>query len=76
MTILEAAIQILRDRKQPMPVAEIYESIVEQGLYTFGAKSPRSVLSGTLRNHIKKSPSPQVIETSPGTYTLPESPAI
>ncbi len=76
MTILEAAIQILRDRKQPMPVAEIYESIVEQGLYTFGAKSPRSVLSGTLRNHIKKSPSPEVIETSPGTYTLPESSAI
>jgi DNA phosphorothioation-associated putative methyltransferase len=75
MTILEAAIQILRDSKQPMPDAEIYESIVEQGLYTFGAKSPRSVLSGTLRNHIKKSPSPQVIEASPGSYTLPESPA-
>lgn len=75
MTILEAAIQVLRDRNQPMQVAEIYESIIKQGLYTFGAKSPRSVLSGTLRNHIKKSTNPQLVETSPGTYTLPHPPA-
>ena len=75
MTILEAAIQVLRDRNQPTQISEIYESILEKGIYTFGAKSPRSVLSGTLRNHIKKSPSPQVTETSPGTYTLRESPS-
>ncbi len=75
MTILEAAVQVLRDRNQPMKVAEIYESILEKGLYTFGAKSPRSVLSGTLRNHIKKSPSPELIETSPGIYGLRETPA-
>ena len=64
MTILEAAIQVLRAHKGPMPVADIYEAIVSQGLYEFGAKSPRSVLSGTLRNHVKKSPNPQVVERS------------
>ena len=74
MTILEAAIQVLRDRKQPTSVTDIYEAIVGQGLYTFGAKSPRSVLSGTLRNHIKKSPNPQIVETSPGIYTMSEPP--
>ena len=73
MTILEAAIQVLGERNQPMSVADIYQSIVGQGLYQFGAKSPRSVLSGTLRNHVKKSPSPQVLETSPGTYSLSQS---
>ncbi len=76
MTILEAAVQVLRERKQPMSVADIYGSIVEQGLYTFGAKSPRSVLSGTLRNHVKKTPSPQVQETSPGTYSLSQAPSV
>jgi len=70
MTILEAAIRVLENRDQPMPVADIYEAIVNQGLYTFGAKSPRSVLSGTIRGHLKKSPNPRIAEPSPGLYVL------
>jgi hypothetical protein len=76
MTILEASIRVLRAHKQPMSVADIYEAIVSQRLYAFGAKSPRSVLSGTLRNHVKKSPSPQVVETSPGVYSLSQPPSV
>ena len=68
MTILEAAVQVLRQRGEAMSIKDIYDEIVGQGLYSFGAKSPRSVLSGTLRNHVKKSEDPKVIEVSSGTY--------
>ncbi len=68
MTILEAALQVLDKAGEPMSVKEIYQEIVRGGLYEFGAKHPRSVLSGTLRNHVKKSANPRVIEVSEGIY--------
>lgn len=68
MTILEAAVEVLKQRGEPMPVKDIYDEIIGRSLYSFGAKSPRSVLSGTLRNHIKKSGNPKVIEVSSGIY--------
>ena len=68
MTILEAAVQVLEKSGKPMPVKDIYEAIVGADLYKFGAKHPGSVLSGTLRNHVKKSPSPRVVEVSSGVY--------
>jgi len=70
MTMLEAAIQVLKDRQEPMAVADIYEAITSQSLFTFGAKNPRAVLSGTLRKHAKKNPSPLIVEASPGHYRL------
>lgn len=70
VTILEAAIRVLRDHDQPMSVADIYDAILRDGLYQFNAKSPRSVLSGTLKNHVKKSSNPLVVEASSGTYRL------
>ncbi len=70
MTMLEAAVQVLRSRQEPMAVADIYEAITAQSLFSFGAKNPRSVLSGTLRKHAKKSPSPLITEASPGLYSL------
>lgn len=70
MTILESAIQILKSSGQPMSAAEIYDEILKADLYKFGAKSPRSVLSGTLRNHLKKSSSPRIVEVSSGTYKV------
>lgn len=68
MTILDAACEALKRSGRPMSVKEIYEEIVGANLYRFGAKSPRSVLSGTLRNHVKKSPNPRVVEVSSGVY--------
>ena len=68
MTILEAAVQVLKQRGDAMSVKEIYDAIVAGELYKFGAKSPQSVLSGTLRNHLKKSPSPAIAEVSKGVF--------
>ena len=57
------------DRKGgPAAVKDIYEEIVRANLYSFGAKNPSSVLSGTLRKHVKTSPSPKVVEVSNGVY--------
>lgn len=68
MTIFEAAVSVLRDKREPMAVSAIYEEIVRRELYKFRARSPKSVLSGTLRNHIKKSPKPEIVEVSSGVY--------
>jgi len=70
MTILDAAVEVLRASGKPMSVREIYDEIVRAGLYQFGAKHPRSVLSGTLRNHVKGSTNPRVVEVSKGIYRL------
>ena len=68
MTILEAAVEVLDGKGGPTPVNDIYEEIVRNNLYSFSAKNPRSVLSGTLRKHVKTSPNPKVVEVSNGVY--------
>ena len=68
MTILEAAVEVLDRKGGPVPVNDIYKEIVRNNLYSFGAKNPRSVLSGTLRKHVKTSPNPKVVELSNGVY--------
>ena len=68
MTILEAAVQVLEKSGRAMSVKEIYDGILQADLYKFGAKSPRSVLSGTLRTHLKKSDNPRIVEVSSGLY--------
>lgn len=68
MTILDAATQVLKESGRSMSVKDIYDAIVLADLYRFTAKSPRSVLSGTLRNELKKSANPRVVELSNGVY--------
>jgi len=51
MTIVEAIIKVLTGSKESLTHKEIYEEIVKRNLYSFGAKSPRSVVSGILRKH-------------------------
>ena len=68
MTILEAAVEVLTTKGGPLPVKDIYEEIVRNNLYSFGAKNPSFVLSGTLRKHVKTSPSPRVVAVSNGVY--------
>jgi hypothetical protein len=45
MNIAEAARTVLRDSGKPMHVDEIYEQIIHRGLYIFGAKNPKRVMS-------------------------------
>ena len=49
MTIADAAITAMKTENRPMHLNEIYDAIINQGLYTFGAKDPKAVLSRTIR---------------------------
>jgi hypothetical protein len=59
--IHEIAADILSENKRAMSAEEIYNVIVERGLYEFKAKSPKSVLRSQLRRHsanVKSTDSP------------------
>lgn len=47
-TIAEAAIEVLKESKQPMTAAEITQAILDKGLYTFNTKDPRAMVRGAI----------------------------
>jgi len=49
LTIIEAAKTVLAAYPEGLTAEEIYNRIIEQNLYTFGAKNPYGVLLGTIR---------------------------
>lgn len=53
MTIVEAIIEILKTHSVGMTSLEIYNSIVEKGLYSFGAKDPVGVVNAQIRRRCK-----------------------
>lgn len=48
-TIADAIYKVLREYPEGLTVQEIYDKIVEQNLYVFGAKNPKSVVSITIQ---------------------------
>lgn len=55
MRMADAAQSVLRQSKAPMSVREIHEQIASQGLFTFKAKDPVSVLGSAIRRRCKGS---------------------
>jgi restriction system protein len=51
MTMLEAALTVLRNANTPMSVDEIYTRICKENLFTFNAKDPISILKAQLRKN-------------------------
>jgi len=51
MTIAEAVIQALSISGKPLTYKEAYKVIIENNLYTFGAKNPQSLLNSKIRKH-------------------------
>lgn len=51
MTIIEAIRTVLLKNGSGMTVEEIFDKIIENKLYTFGAKNPRAVVNGEIRCH-------------------------
>lgn len=43
-TIAQAAIEVLKETKQPMTVAEITQAILDKELYNFNTKNPRAMV--------------------------------
>lgn len=50
-TIVEAAIEVLRKSGSPLSSKRIYEEIVREGLYSFKAQKPISVVNYAIRSH-------------------------
>ena len=53
MTIVEAIKEILSQNVSGLTSIEIYEAIIQQGLYVFGAKNPAAVVNGEIRRRCK-----------------------
>lgn len=51
LTIIEAALTVLKKGEKTQSVQEIYNGIVENSLYVFHAQNPLSVLRSELRSH-------------------------
>ncbi len=73
MTIAEAAQTVLSNADKPLKVQEIYDEIIRQNLYTFGAKNPKGVMSQAIRERSDANPAAKVMvfkSLGQGTYTL------
>lgn len=51
MTILEAALKVLKSSSKPMSAQAIYDQICKERLFEFGAKDPLSILKAQLRRN-------------------------
>ena len=49
MTIAEAAEHVLKNAGKALSLDEIYAEIIEQNLYSFGAKNPKNVMSQAIK---------------------------
>ena len=75
MTIVQAAQTVLRDAHKAMTVTEIYDEIIQRGLYAFGAKNPKSVLSQAMREKSDANPKAKPVlfrRVSQSTYEIVE----
>lgn len=51
ITIIEAIKEVLKSEPKGLSSAEIYQRIIDQNLYQFGAKNPVGVVNGEIRRH-------------------------
>lgn len=51
MTIIEAIKEVLKDNTDGLTSKEIYDLILEKGLYTFNAQNPVHIVNGIIRRH-------------------------
>ena len=73
MTIAEAVQTVLRDTGRAMNIQEIYDEIIRQNLYTFGAKNPKGVMSQAIRERSDANPKAKSVMfkvVGQGTYSL------
>ena len=73
MTIADAAQLVLKESGRAMTTSEIYDEIIKRGLYSFGAKNPKSVMSQAIRERSDANPRAKEIlfrMVSQGTYEI------
>ena len=73
LCIWETAKAVIEKSGRPLTVDEIYKTIMDENLYQFGAKSPKSVLSSAIREKSDQNPKAKNVvfkQTSANTYDL------
>ncbi len=73
MTISEAVTTVLKEANKPLSVQEIYDTIIQQNLYTFGAKNPKGVMSQSIRERSDANNKAKIVifkSLGQGIYTL------
>ena len=53
ITILDAAVTVLKAEKKALSSTEIHKQIVDRQLFEFGAKAPISMVRSALRKHLR-----------------------
>lgn len=53
ITIAQAAIDVLKEAKQPLTAAEITQVILDRNLYSFNTKDPRAMVRGAIERRCK-----------------------
>lgn len=51
MTIIEAALTVLKAANKPLSKDEIYDAICQENLFDFKAQDPKSILNAQLRKN-------------------------
>lgn len=51
MTILQAALKVLKSANKPLSAEAIYDQICKERLFAFGAKDPLAILKAQLRRN-------------------------
>lgn len=51
MTIVGAIQKVLKNNRQGLSHTDIYDQIVQRNLYVFGAKDPKAIVRGKIRQH-------------------------
>jgi hypothetical protein len=74
LTLIEAALKVLKTENMTLTAEEIYDLICKASLYTFGAKDPLSILYSEIGRHSvgftgKKAASSTVKEDPNTRYT-------
>ena len=69
MTVIQAALIILKESGESLNAKQIYEKICDRNLYSFAARDPKAVVSAALRKASKGVSHGQMIRRNPdGTY--------
>ncbi len=77
MTFLEAALEVLRRERKPLPFKEISQRAIDQKLLTFVGRTPEVTMQTQLVAAVKKAPGNPFVRVKPGVFGLlryPETP--
>lgn len=73
MSLINAAIEVLKEVGEPMGTKDLVEACIERGLWIpTGCKTPEQTLYGSFFREIKIAEHPRIIKTSKGKFAIAE----